>query len=1080
MRQFAFITALVVVVALALSFLLLPSEKELGTMLLRDKEYDESRGYFEAQIAAGDTSPQVVTALLEIYVRNGDVQRAIDLVDTYARAIESSPEVLERLTELYRDDRRFGLYLRTLERLTALAPTPERVEELADAYYKAGDLEKRVETLVRLRGFGELTPERLLELAALQVDIGYYDAAIDTLADAIDIFPGPQDRSYHLQLFDLSLFRGQTDRARRLARQMLSPETPADLVIAFADAAIYRGAPDIALDLLHRRNDLEATNTEWRRVHAAALRAIGRDDAAWEKLSSWWHEGHIHEVSSVSLIDLAVVRGQLDLAFDVFMTYGIDRIGIPSALSLIGELHRAGRDEAVDVLMAELGRDALRGQPVLGAEIMLARENVAEANRFADLALATPTPAIGTRLALAALLTRLDRSEEAFTLLRPYVADPALPVEGALLLAELYVRLGKAEDGFWDVAALLASRSTPRLRAVWAQLALATGRRQQVMEWLAREPGLDIDTATDLYFVAEREGAWDVAVAAARRLVAMEPGDLPAQRLAYALFQAGDNAAALAALEPVVSRLPEAEPLYADILLALGRSDALITLWADQIARAGVPDAEREALIYSLLNAGADAIVWDRLLDLARTKGGGWWYTAARSAERLDRRDTLVALAAERVREVNPGSDEATAIAYAVADIDRPASLAVFRNLADRAPGLWGEAYAAILRDLGRTQELTAWTTERLGAETDPERALILAYALADLSPKAAAAAVAPRARASRAFADLYADLLRRSGQPGRALAFEVALAEDETFGATYTRDTAFRALEAGDRSTAERLFRLSATDAAPDSDEIRQLFYLWGPRPKPDALDWIEARARAADGDSRHLWIDRLIDMRAGGRAAEVIGGLDGADSPRALLQLVRAHAQGSDREKLRQAITAAVSRIRDAETLRSLARVAEGTRERGLITETWQAVLRAAPADPEARRTLGLIAYDEGRLIDAERHLGAYLANGEGDYDANYFYADTLARTDRTVQAPPYYRRALAQLLAIQPRDFNQEVTRANLLRRLGKTEEAVALMDALVRQRPGDDGLRADFADLLIESGDLRRARTILQLK
>ena len=54
MRQFAVITALVLIVALGLSLLLLPNQKELGTMLLRDREYEESRKYFEQQIAEGD------------------------------------------------------------------------------------------------------------------------------------------------------------------------------------------------------------------------------------------------------------------------------------------------------------------------------------------------------------------------------------------------------------------------------------------------------------------------------------------------------------------------------------------------------------------------------------------------------------------------------------------------------------------------------------------------------------------------------------------------------------------------------------------------------------------------------------------------------------------------------------------------------------------------------------------------------------------------------------------------------------------------------------------------------------------
>ena len=174
------------------------------------------------------------------------------------------------------------------------------------------------------------------------------------------------------------------------------------------------------------------------------------------------------------------------------------------------------------------------------------------------------------------------------------------------------------------------------------------------------------------------------------------------------------------------------------------------------------------------------------------------------------------------------------------------------------------------------------------------------------------------------------------------------------------------------------------------------------------------------------------------------------------------------------------ALARIADPDRLRALAGIAENTRDRGLITAAWRAVLDAAPADPEAQRTLGLIAYDEGRLIDAERLLAAYLANGEGDYEANYYYADTLDRTARSAQAMPFYRKAHAQLMKIEPRDFTQEVARANLLRRLGRTEEAVALMDRLVRERPGDEGLRADFADLLIQTGDLRRARSILKLK
>ena len=1080
MRHFAVISGLVVIIALALSFLLLPSQKELGTMLLRDREYEASRQYFEAQLASGDQSPQVITALLEIYIQNGDVDRAIALVGSYEEAIGTAPDVLQRLTELYRQDRRFGLYLHTLERLAAIAPTATRVEELADAYYKAGRTEKQIAALVWLSSFPDVSAARQLELADLQVASGRYEEAVRTLAQILEKTPDALDASYERQLFDLSLYLDDHDLAKHVADTVLGPSTPGGRTVTFASVALYRRAPDLALTLLERRAEQEAVDPQWRRTHADVLLALGRDDDAWSELSYWWSADLLPPASAPTLIDLALVRADLATALGVFNRYGIDRIGASATLSLIGELHRAGRDDDVDAILAEIGIEALNDEPILGADIMLTRGDVAEAARLTDLALTLDLSSIAVRVALADVLSRQDRNQAAFELLHPYIADPVLPVEGAVLLAELYVRLDKAEEGFWDVAALLAQRSTPRLRALWAQLGLVTGRMEMVAEWLAREPVLSATTAIDLYFLGERQSAWGVALAAARRLQDLEPGPATTQKLAYALHRLGEDREALEVIRPLASQETQLEPLYGEILQALGETEELKTLWSRQMSRPELSEAEREALVYNLLEVGADEVVWDQLLLLAESKGGQWWYTAAGAAQRLDRVAELSSLAQQRLGVTDPDSEEATAMVYAIADADRSAALPLFRRLAELDPVQWEDAYIATLRDLGRRQDLIDWTTARLNRVTDTQKILALAYGLAELDPAAAAKAVQTRATDNRQLADLYADLLRRSGRRDKAYAFEMAQAENGRFGDVYTRETAFRALESGDRPMAEKLFRRVAAEAGPDSEAMRQLYYLWGPRPRSDALDWIEARARVADGSERDKWIDKLVEMRAAKRVETLIGGLDGAKSDRDLLHLVRAYAQGDQRPKLREAIIRAISRIKETEQLRSLARTAETTRDRSLITATWQAVLAAAPSDSEAQRTLGLIAYDEGRLIDAERLLGAYLANGDGDYEANYYYADTLARTDRSAQAMPFYRRAYEQLLRIDRRDFTQEVARANLLRQLGRTEDAVQVMNDLVRQRPGDDGLRADFADLLIETGDLQRARQILKLK
>lgn len=1093
MRGFAALIALVIVLAIGLSLLVLPSGEQLGIMLLRDREYDEARSHFEQHIEAGDMTAPTVSALMKIYIEHGDVERAISLIEKFEDASGESAIILPYLAELYRTDRRLGLYLRTMERLVAVDPTQERLETLADAYFKAGNTEAQISALTKMRDLTLISPERLVELADLLREAGRYDEAIAALTQASTIDPDKLDWSQRLSLFDLMLHQGRVQQALDGLTGWIDAATPEDILIALAQTAIAYGQIGAAIDLLERRPELETASQSWRTTLGYALRRDGRDEMARTRMHAWWREGILPLASAADLIELALRSQDLDLALDVLNRTGIEMLGAIPVLGVIRALHQAGRTEEVDLLLAEIGAEALEQAPVLAAEIWLAREDPITAGRYADIALAqidgTPgengTPTLDDRVALAGILTALGRPRVAFDLLTDKMTDPAFPAEGMILLGELYAKLNLGEDGFWDVTTLLARQNSPRLRAVWANLALLTDRRNVVLEWLARELEISPTVLTDLYFLAENRGEWDIAVAAAKRLVLVTPGDDTDLKLAYALFNADKLETALMIIAPVAARNAEAEGLYADVLRGLGRTEDLIRLWRIQIGRAGLSPERREELVYALLEAGANDAVWQDLLDYATQRGGFWWSTAALSATQLGRLDDLAPVMITRIRAGAPDADETAAILYALADADRVAALPGYRDLANRAPKLWADSYLSALRDLGRIDELVAWTTERLKAETDPREALALAYALADLTtPESAARAIAPLADRTQDLASLYADLLRRSGRPQDALTFEIKMATANTFGADFTRGVAYRALENGDRKTAERLLRSIAAQASPDSETMKQLFYLWGPRPQAPVLDWIEARAKSASGGERHAWLDKLLALRAGSRTADVIGGVDGAETESELVRLVRALAQdrskGRDPKKLGAALAKAISRISDPGGLRELAGIAEQVRDRGLVRKAWQAVLKVAPKDPDAHRALGLAAYDEGRLIDAEQHLGAYLAQGDGDYEANYFYGDALTRTNRAAQAFPFFKKAQAQLLAKPKRDFQEEVARANLLRRLGKTEDAVTIMEGLLTQRPTDRALRADLADLLIEKGDLRRARDILGRK
>ncbi len=1093
MRAFAALIALVIVLAIGLSLLVLPSGEQLGIMLLRDREYDEARSYFEKQIEAGDMTAPTVSALMKIYIEYGDVERAIALIERFEAASGESATILPYLAELYRTDRRFGMYLRTMERVVAIDPTQERLETLVDAYYKAGNIDAQITTLLKMRDLKLISTERLVELADLMRVAGRYDEAIAALNQAIVEDPSKLDWSQRLSLFELMLHQGQTQQALDILTGWFDATTPANILISFAQTAISYQEIDTAIGLLQSRPELETSNQTWRSALAYALRLEGRDEEAWTRMRAWWRERILPLALAADLIELALRNQDLDLALEVVDQIGFAMLGGRPVLDLVAALHQAGRTETVDRLLAQIGPTALEDSSVMAAEIWLTRGDLVAAERYADIALLqidgtadgkTALP-VDDQVALAGVLNTLGRSEDAFKILIARMTDPALPAEAMILLGELYATLDRAEDGFWEITALLSRQNSPRLRAVWANLALLTDRRDVVLEWLAREPEITPSVLIDLYYLSESRGTWDVAVAAAKRFVLASPGDGADLRLAYALFNAGDLESALVILAPVVPRNSEAEGLYADVLRGLGRTEELVGLWRTQIVRPGLSPERREELVYALLEAGADDAVWQELMDYAIQRGGFWWSTLAQSAVHLGRLGDLVPVMVDRIKVGDPASDETAAILYALADADRAAAVPAYRDLAKRAPKLWADSYLSALRDLGRIDELVDWTTERLSAETDPREALALAYALADLTdPESAARAIAPLADRNEELAGLYADLLRRAGRPQDAMAFETKMAVANRFGVAFTRAVAFRALETGDPKTAERLFLGIAGSAGPNDESMKQLFYLWGPPPRPDVLDWIETRAKSATGDARQAWLDKLLELRAGARTAEVIGGVEGAETNSELVQLVQALAQdrteARDPKKLRAAVAKAITQISDAEDLRELAGIAEQIRDRGLVRKAWQAVLKVAPKDPAAHRALGLAAYDEGRLIDAEQHLGAYLSQGDGDYEANYFFGDTLTRTNRKAQAVPFFKKAQAQLLAKPKRDFQEEVARANLLRRLGKIEGAVTIMEGLLTQRPADRSLRADLADLLIEKGDLRRARDILGQK
>jgi cytochrome c-type biogenesis protein CcmH/NrfG len=98
-------------------------------------------------------------------------------------------------------------------------------------------------------------------------------------------------------------------------------------------------------------------------------------------------------------------------------------------------------------------------------------------------------------------------------------------------------------------------------------------------------------------------------------------------------------------------------------------------------------------------------------------------------------------------------------------------------------------------------------------------------------------------------------------------------------------------------------------------------------------------------------------------------------------------------------------------------------------------------------------------------------------GDAETWMLLGDIALRQRDGEAARRCYAEALRQIETSESQVFRSRVMRANLLHKLGRANEARRLFDDLLAERPADHNLRADYVALLMEQGELREARAVL---
>jgi len=1077
-------TALTVAaVAIAVSLLLVPRGEELALMHFKDRAFEEAERLYRLELSRRGMQPNLVVPLNALRLRAGRIEEAVGLLERFSEQHPDDVQAFEMLADLYRQAQRPRDRVEALRRLAELEPTTGRLRALAEWYDYLERPAERRDLLRRLAERGAASAEEIETLAHLEAAAGDLGAAEAVLAQLWGRDPAAIDEQRLLLHAALLLDTNRAAQAAELGSRWREAGRAAGPVLELARLLEGRGRLELALELAQAVDGEAAASDEALGLRSGLAVRLGRSRSVLDALLARERRGGMPGELRLQLVEAALASREPALALAHAAQLAPAELPQWMLPGLVEAALATDRAQMARELFSRIDERVLASRPLFAAQTAFAVSDEQAARRWASAAQGA-LASDGERAELALLHRALGDDARARALLLAVRLDN---VQGALRtdLVNLYLALGEAQRG---LAALEAAGD--RASGAWALLGTATGNEQGVMDWLTArpDPAIGEGLANDLYWLARQQGLERLRAALAGHGAQRFASPEWQLRLARVRLDQGRAPEALALLRALRDELEAAAELYPQALMAAAAQDPdaareLEDYVAARIERDGVEAPGIEQLVYDLLAAGAARAALPALERLADT-GAGWFHTYLETLEQLGEREAVAGAIARRLETATLEREERLGLLLRLAEsgaVDAALDALERRALADHAAEpFWLYAYEEAAMRFDRVPRLVAFL-RRAAFEPSAPRAVREARTYMLLAQLTAPEALPVLARLAKAdpqtWDGAYRERLLQAGRHDELARHLAARARDAP--PQQARELAFALLELGRREMAEETFARLAAREGPQSDAMRQLLFLWGPRPGARAGDWLAARAEAAKGPDRAGWARHLVAVGGADRAAALLrlSALEGNDAGSAAAYLEALLATG-DRAALRRELDRLLAATGEPSSLRRIARLAAEHGQPQVAAQAWSRLLAAAPRDREALRALGLTSYQLGQWRRAAELLARLLDSGAGDYEAHYFLAESLAALGRRQRAAVHFEAAVRQVDAARSPDFRMRTVRAQSLHRLGHTRAAARAYEALLAERPAEGHLRADYGDMLLDSGDLARAASVLR--
>lgn len=332
-------------------------------------------------------------------------------------------------------------------------------------------------------------------------------------------------------------------------------------------------------------------------------------------------------------------------------------------------------------------------------------------------------------------------------------------------------------------------------------------------------------------------------------------------------------------------------------------------------------------------------------------------------------------------------------------------------------------------------------------------------------------------------WASLYASILDKKGRHEEARVFWMQVAKQPGTTAKEKEDIAYTLLNGGDKTDAQAIFQQLANHARyADSSAVTQLLYLWGPRPSPDQMRWLETRYVESSGQNQQHWLTIINDHA----------------TPDYIIQFVNEHPYSIHNKQVASNYFDALAENHQlAGKMGHFIAVAKATGDITLLHEyadaakangynreagkAYAAILTLEPDNAEALREAGVAAFDQADYKTSETDLSRYVAtykagsvHDKSAYLAYFYYAELLRRDHQPQKAATYYHDTLAMTEHLPATsDVLAIVAQSQIWS--GNIKSGLRTYNIAIKKYPDNKDLKAAYVQTLLDIRHYNEART-----